>query len=118
MRANAKILIILNSIESLFTAWAFMKAGRMEPGNILVGVVFMLAFFLYRNISVRLSLKPFAYAKNVRYTAIVLSVLYTIFYMAVDYPRYIETLTNKLYQLIASINCYCFFFLIAGIKKH
>ena len=50
MRANAKILIILNSIESLFTAWAFMKAGRMEPGNILVGVVFMLAFFLYRNI--------------------------------------------------------------------
>lgn len=98
MRTNAKILIILNSIESLFTAWAFMKAARMEPGNILVGVVFLLAFFLYRNISVRLSLKPFAYAKNVRYTAIVLSVLYTVFYMAVDYPRYIETLTNRFYQ--------------------
>ncbi len=111
MRANAKILIILNSIESLFTAWAFMKAGRMEPGNILVGVVFMLAFFLYRNISVRLSLKPFAYAKNVRYTAIVLSVLYTIFYMAVDYPRYIETLTNKFYQLIVLSSVFLGFFI-------
>lgn len=94
------ILIVLNSIQSFFTAWAFMKAGRMEPGNILTGVIFLLAFFLYRNISVRLSGKPFAYEKNVRITALALAALYTLFYMAVDYPRYIETLTNALYQTV------------------
>lgn len=94
------ILIVLNSIQSLFTAWAFMKAGRMEPGNILTGVIFLLSFFLYRNISIRLSSRPFAYAKNVRITAMALSALFTVFYMAVDYPRYIETLTNVFYQAV------------------
>ena len=98
MKSNAKILIILNSIESFFTAWAFMKAGRMGSGNILAGVFFILSFFLYRNISFRLYEKPFAYSRESRATAIGLSVLLTLLYMAVDYPHYIETLTNRLFQ--------------------
>lgn len=100
MKENTKTLIFLNTIESFFTTWAFMKAGRMEPGNILTGVFFCLSFFLYRHINVRLSTRPFIYTKNVRWGAMVLSVLFAILYMAVDYPHYIETLTSRLYQSI------------------
>lgn len=100
MREKEKILIILNIVESFFTAWALMKAGRMQPGNLLTGVFFLLAFFLYRHISIRLYTKPFAYTKPARLTAMALSALFALSYMAMEYPRYIETLTNRLYQAI------------------
>lgn len=117
MNTTSNRLILLNFGESFFTAWAFMKAGRMNPGNILVGVVFLLAFFLYRNISIRLSLKYFAYDKRVRRTSAVLAVLFTLFYMMVDYPHYIETLTNSFFQMIVLTAvftgfCVCFYKLL------
>lgn len=98
MKTKDKTLIIRNIMESFFTLWALMKAGRMEPGNLLTGVFFLLAFFLYRHISERLSTKSFAYTKTARVTAVLLSVLFTLFYMTVDYSRYIETLANRLFQ--------------------
>ena len=100
MNMNTRIPIILNTVESFFTTWAFMKAGRMEPGNILTGAIFILSYFLYRHINIRLSEKPFVYAPNVRRTSGILSFLFTLFYMAIDYPHYIQTLTNRFYQLI------------------
>lgn len=111
MNRNGKLLIILNTVESFFTTWAFMKAGRMEPGNILTGAIFLLSFFLYRHISVRLSTRPFVYTKRVRLSAIILSVLFTLFYMAVDYPHYIETLTNRLFQTIVLTAVFLGFFI-------
>lgn len=98
METKDKILIILNSVESFFTAWAFMKAGSMEPGNLLTGVIFLLSYFFYRHISIRLSTRFFAYTKTARGTAMVLSAIFTLFYMLVEYSLYIETLTNRLYQ--------------------
>lgn len=103
--------MILHIVESFFTTWAFMKAGRMEPGNILTGAVFILSFFLYRHISVRLSVKSFVYTPNARRTAMILSGLFTLFYMAVDYPHYIETLTNRLYQTIVLFSVFLGFFI-------
>ena len=111
MNKKEKYLVLLNTIESFFTAWAFMKAGRMEPGNILTGAFFLLSFFLYRHISVRLLAKPFVYTKQVRYSALTLSVLFTLFYMAVDYPHYIETLTNHLFQIIVLSSVFLGFFI-------
>lgn len=111
MNTNTRKLIILNIIESYFTTWAFMKAAGMEPGNILTGVFFLFSFFLYRHISRRLLEKPFAYAKNVRLTAIVLSFLFTLLYMAVDYPDYIKTLTNRLFQAIILFSVFFGFFI-------
>lgn len=98
-------------LESFFTSWAFMKAGRMEPGNILVGVIFLLSMFLYRHISIRLTAKPFVYTRATRWTALILSALFSIFYMAVDYPRYIELLTNRLFQAIVLIAVFLGFFI-------
>ncbi|MDE5596963.1 MAG: hypothetical protein K2J04_03945, partial [Lachnospiraceae bacterium] len=111
MNRNDKQLIILNIIESFFTTWAFMKAGRMEPGNILTGAFFLLSFFLYRHISVRLSIKQFVYTKSCRWSAMLLSGLYTVFYMAVDYPHYIEDLTNRFYQIIILCSVFWGFFI-------
>lgn len=111
MDRNGKLRIILNTVEGFFTTWAFMKAGRMEPGNILTGAFFLLSFFLYRHISVRLSTRPFVYTKQVRLSAVLLSVLFTLFYMAVDYPHYIETLTNRLFQTVVLAAVFLGFFI-------
>lgn len=104
-------LTLLNIGESFFTSWAFMKAGNMEPGNLLTGVIFLLAFFLYRHISLRLSAKTFAYTKTARAAAMILSAAYTMFYMLVDYRGYIETLTNRLYQAIVLSAVFVGFFI-------
>lgn len=104
-------LTLLNIGESFFTSWAFMKAGNMEPGNLLTGVIFLLAFFLYRHISLRLSAKTFAYTKTARAAAMILSAAYTMFYMLVDYRGYIETLTNRLYQAIVLSAVFAGFFI-------
>ncbi|MCM1173886.1 MAG: DUF6020 family protein [Blautia sp.] len=111
MKTDNKRLIILNTVESFFTAWAFMKAGRMEPGNILTGAFFLLSFFLYRHISVRLSVRPFVYTKQVRWSAVLLSFLFTVFYMAIDYPHYIELLTNRLFQAVILFSVFLGFFI-------
>lgn len=111
MDRNGKLRIILNTVEGFFTTWAFMKAGRMEPGNILTGAFFLLSFFLYRHISVRLSTRPFVYTKQVRLSAVILSVLFTLFYMAVDYSHYIETLTNRLFQTVVLAAVFLGFFI-------
>ncbi|MBD5475784.1 MAG: hypothetical protein HDR17_07360 [Lachnospiraceae bacterium] len=104
-------LLIINMIESFFTSWAFMKAGRMEPGNILVGVIFLLSLFLYRRINIRLTAKPFVNTRATRGTALILSALFSIFYMAVDYPRYIELLTNRLFQVLVLTAVFLGFFI-------
>ena len=115
MHTKDRTLIILNIVESFFTSWALMKAARMEPGNLLTGVFFLLSFFLYRHISIRLYTKPFAYTKTSRTTAMVLSVLLTLLFMLVEYPRYIETLTNRLYQ-VSVLTAVFFGFLICFYK--
>lgn len=111
METKDKTLIILNSVESFFTSWAFMKAGRMEPGNLLTGVIFLLSYFLYRHISIRLSARPFAYSKRARGTTVVLSAVFTMFYMLVDYRNYIETLTNRFYQAVVLSAVFLGFFI-------
>ena len=110
MNIDSGFMIILNIAESFFTTWAFMKAGRMEPGNILTGVIFILSFFLYRHISIRLDRKPFVYTPGARKAAVVLAFLYTLFYMTVDYPHYIETLTNRFFQGIVLFSVFSGFF--------
>lgn len=99
---NIKInrLIILNIIESFFTTWAFMKAGGMNPGNILTGVIFIFSYFSYKHISIRISEKPLLYPSNAKWAAGILSFLFTSFYMMFYYSQYIQELTNKFFQAI------------------
>ena len=90
---------ILKFFQSFFATWALMKAARMEPGNILTLVFFLLCFFLFRYIDVRLSQADFHPGVAGKRTALILSLIFSALYMAVDYPRYIETLTSRLFRL-------------------
>lgn len=100
MKASPKFTLFLHTTESFFTTWTLMKASRLEPGNILTGVFFLLSFFLYRRIHYRLGEKPFMQAPSVKRCASVISVLFTLLYMAVDGHHYIALLTSRLYQSI------------------
>lgn len=100
MKTDSRKLLFLNTIQSFLTTWALMKAGRMEPGNLLTGIFFVFSFYLYRHLSIRLSEKSFLYTPCARWTARALSALFTVLYLFVDYPHYIETLTNRFYQAI------------------
>lgn len=100
MNFNSYLLILICAIESFFTSWALMKAGSMEPGNILTGAFFLLSFFLYRRIYFRLEQKSFVRTALAKRTAFVTGILFALLYMAVDYPNYIETLTNPLFRFL------------------
>lgn len=113
-KINFKLLCHL--FQSFLTTWALMKAARMEPGNILTFVFFLLVFFFYRHVSRRLNrLNLFlldqsqiasdvegdtiVHAKNTNRTSLILALIFTALYMLVDYPHYIELLTNTGFRL-------------------
>lgn len=86
--------LLFHLAQSFFTTWALMKASRMEPGNILTFVFFLLAYFFYRHVNRRRELmQPFN-----RRAAAATAALFTLLYMLVDYPHYIELLTSRLYR--------------------
>lgn len=112
MNYNKSSLLIIHIAESFFTAWALMKAGRMEPGNILTGAFFLLAFFLYRHIHDRLNQKSFCRESVTNRTASILSVIFTLLYMAVDSHNYIEALSSRLFRALILIAVFTGFFIL------
>ena len=91
--------IMIKSIQSFFAVWALMKACRMEPGNILTLVFFLLCFFFFRHINIRLTSSGFDAGRRTKGTAMAISLLFSALYMAVDYHFYIENLTSPLYRI-------------------
>lgn len=91
--------IIIKSAQSFFTTWALMKASRMEAGNILTLVFFLLCFFFFCHIDTRLSVSGFDNGKRTKITAGLISLIFSALYMAVDYPFYVENLTNPLFRI-------------------
>lgn len=91
--------ILIKSVQSFFTAWALAKASRMEAGNIFTFVFFLLCFFFFCHIDTRLSVSGFDSGKRTRITAALISLIFSALYMAVDYPFYIQDLTNPLFRI-------------------
>lgn len=93
----SKKQMIESVLEGFFATWALMKAGRMEPGNVLTAVFFFFATFAFyqikKNILNRMD-------KRRKVTAVVLAAVFTMLYILVDYKNYIEELTNRLFQVI------------------
>lgn len=112
MKPGRNMTLFIHTIESFFTTWALMKAARLEPGNILTGVFFLLSFFLYRRIHYRLSCKPFLKTAAAKRTVTAISVIFTLLYMAVDGSHYIETLTSRFYQAIILLAVFIGFFIL------
>lgn len=108
-----KLKSFLIVIQSFFTTWALMKAGRMEPGNLLTLAFFLLIFFFYNYEDKCLQQYEFDRKKFLYKISGFTAVLFTILYMAVDSPKYIETLTSPLFRLgilIAVFLGFVFFF--------
>ncbi|MDE6600736.1 MAG: hypothetical protein K2K90_00955 [Lachnospiraceae bacterium] len=88
-------LLLLHLFQSFVTTWALMKASRMEPGNILTFVFYLLVFFFYRHVNRRMDLLQVS-----NRIALLTAVIFTALYMLVDYPHYIELLTSRLYRFV------------------
>ncbi len=88
-------LLLLHLLQSFLTTWALMKASRMEPGNILTFVFYLLVFFFYRHVNRRMDLLQVS-----NRVALLSAVVFTSLYMLVDYPHYVELLTSRLYRFV------------------
>lgn len=103
MNAMPKRRLIFKAVQSFFTTWALMKASRMEPGNILTLLFFALSFMFYLHADKLHADRTFSETscmdkRRLSRVAAVTAVIFTLLYMAVDYPHYIETLTNPLFK--------------------
>ncbi len=88
-------LLLLHLLQSFLTTWALMKSSRMEPGNVLTFVFYLLVFFFYRHVNRRMDLLQVS-----NRVALLTAVVFTSLYMLVDYPHYVELLTSRLYRFI------------------
>lgn len=95
MAKKADRILLFHLVQSFLTTWALMKASRMEPGNILTFVFFLLTYFFYRHVNRRM-----AHLEISNRLSLAAAIAFTILYMAVDYPHYIELLTSGFYRLI------------------
>lgn len=99
MRIKMKNNLLIKSIQSFFATWALMMAGRMEAGNILALVFFLLCFFFFRHIDVRLSKSDFEHTKYTSAVCLVLAAIFSALYMVVDYTYYVENLTSPWFRI-------------------
>ena len=109
MKVSRNVRLLIHILESFLTTWALMKAARLEPGNILTGVFFLLSFFLYRRIHHRIKDMPFMSSLPAAQNALILSLLFSLMYMLVDGHHYIEQLTSRLYQGIILLSVFAGF---------
>lgn len=112
MRPGRNLTLFIHTTQSFFTAWALIKAARLEPGNILGAIFFLLSFFFYRRIHHYVENKVFLHTSESRWVRIVLSIFFTLLYMAVDGHHYIETLTSRLFQSIILLAVFTGFFIL------
>ncbi|MDE7331110.1 MAG: hypothetical protein K2O16_02565 [Lachnospiraceae bacterium] len=99
MKSTRKIPVALRILQSFFTSWALMKAGRMEPGNIFTLIFFIICFIFYGYVNDKLAKSSPDISRKTPLVCIITAVIFSTLYMAVDYPIYIETLTNPLFRL-------------------
>lgn len=98
--ATPGVRLFLQAIQSFFTTWALMKAGRMEPGNILTVVIFLLCLMFFCRQNTLYTEIDIPCHKIAKRTSCVLSIFFSLLYMAVDYPFYVSKLTNSLFRLV------------------
>ena len=99
MRIKMKNNLLIKSIQSFFATWALMMASRMQVGNILTLVFFLLCFFFFRHIDVRLSKSDFEHTKYTSAVCLVLAAIFSALYMVVDYTYYVENLTSPWFRI-------------------
>ncbi len=95
----SKIRPLIRLLQSFLTTWALMKASRFEPGNVLTIILFLFSFLFYRYVDEKLAKEDISNRRRQSVHALVIGCCFSLLYMAVDYPHYINTLTNPLFIL-------------------
>lgn len=98
MKTMSLTRLIFKAAQSFFTVWALMKAGRMEPGNILTGILFVFSLLFFCYADNKLTVYDYIQKRRISHTSLIVAIIFSILYMAVDYPFYIETLTSSLFR--------------------
>lgn len=107
MKSTRKIPVILRILQSFFTSWALMKAARMEPGNIFTLIFFLLCFVFFGYVDNRPAKSGSGLSAKTPLVCGITAVIFAALYLAVDYPIYVETLTNPMFRLgiISAVFC-------------
>lgn len=65
MKTTSATRPFIRTVQGFFSTWALMKAARMEPGNILTLVFFLLIFLFYRYVDDRILQSEFENKKSI-----------------------------------------------------
>ena len=96
--------------ESFLSTWAFMKVARLGTGNVFTLLLFLLICMFYNIVDQHmLSLKQNNLSdieKRAKIVSLVLSVLFTCFYMLIDGKNLVADLSNKLFRMGILFVCF------------
>ena len=108
MKEKLKYHTTTQIIMSFFSAWALMKTASMESGNVFTLIFMVMCFLLFRFVGRRVGAlrTSFPEGSHVERHSLIISVIFSILYMANDYEQYVETLTNRGFRLIVLVTVF------------
>lgn len=100
---SSKKQTLIHFIECYFCTTALIKISHLKPNNLFGFIFFVLCFLGLFYIK---SQNKFHHFKKNTITIGILSILFSTFYMCVDYPYYIDTLSNKAFIAIILLSVF------------
>lgn len=87
--------MICRVLQSFLTTWALMKAFRMESGNIFTIICFLLVYLFFKKAEEIIEQSKAGMDIKRNPVPYILAFTFTMFYLLVEYKRYVELLSNK-----------------------
>ena len=87
-------------VESFFAIWAMIRVGNLSAMNIIAFLFFGLCYSFFVHVKKEARLLNRETIKNHKLIAIILSVLFTMFYLSDTRKALVADLNNRLFQLV------------------
>ena len=98
MRERFGISLLI--IESFFATWAIMRIGNLASMNIIAFLFFGLCYSFFTYVKKETKILSRETIRNQKIVAIVLGLIFTIFYLSDTHKKMVEDLNNKLFQMV------------------
>lgn len=110
--------MVLLVVESFFATWAIMRIGNFSATNVIAVLFFGLSFSFLKQLKKQVYILNEATLKNQKLIAIILSAIFTLFYLADTRKTIVGDLNNKLFQLVilAAVSIGLYLLLYYGIR--
>ena len=95
IKRNTKLLCYF---ESFFATWAIMRIGNLHSMNIIAFLFFLLCAICFSAMEKELTLQASDNKKTQKITAVILSGIFTVFYLSDTSKSLVSDLNNKLFQ--------------------